>query len=150
MLVVELRNAQMLEEDYEYGYQYSLPMTDEELDMIVEEFEVESVADIYITNQYTDLPIHVVGEELLYLNNGLQDLLRGLEPYEEPYRWLEIKALLELDLIDLNDIMYGFPHIEDYKFYHLDTNVEVEEDPDYEVKGVSSDHILVKENMMPF
>ena len=149
MLVVELRNAQMLEE-YDYGFEYPLPMTDEELDMIVDELEVESVEDIYITNQYTDLPIHVVGEELLYLNKGLQDLLKGIEPYEEPYRWLEIKALLELDLIDLNDIMYGFPDIGDYKFYHLDTNVEVEEDPYYEVKGVSSDHILVKEIMMPF
>ena len=149
MLIVELRNAQMLEE-YDYGYEYPLPMTDEELDMIVDELEVESVADIYITNQYTDLPIHVVGEELLYLNKGLQDLLKGIEPYEEPYRWLEIKALLELDLIDLQDIMYGFPDIYDYKFYHLDTNVEVKEDPDYEVKGVSSDNILVKEIMMPF
>jgi hypothetical protein len=39
-------------------------MTDEELDMIVDELEVESVADIYITKQYTDLPIHAVGEEL--------------------------------------------------------------------------------------
>jgi hypothetical protein len=46
--------------------------------------------------------------------------------------------------------MYGFPDIEDYKFYHLDTNVEFKEDPYYVVKGVSSDNILVKEMMMPF
>ena len=149
MLVVELRNAQMLEE-CDYGYEYPLPMTDDEIDMIVDDLEVESASDIYIVNQYTDLPINVVGEELLYLNNGLQDLFKDVEPYEEPYRWLEIKALLELDLIDLNDIMYGFPHIEDYKFYHLDTNVVVEEDPDYMLRGISSDNILVKENMMPF
>ena len=148
MLVVELRSVITMEEDY--GIEYTLPMDDDTVEMIIDELEVESLADVYIVNQYTDLPINVVGEELHYLNIGLRDLFEDVESYEEPYRWMEIKALLELGCIDKNDILYGFPHIENYKFYHLDTNVTVKEDENYRLVGISSDNILVKENELPF
>ena len=152
MIQIEIMSYDMLEEGYYEGYVYNLPMSQDEIDFVVTECNVSSLADLFIYRYETSLPIAIdFDADIQYLNDGILTLMEGVEtPQDEFQRWDEIEALLNVNAIDINDILYRPIDITDYKFMYVgegDVSVEIE---DYTTLGITHDGIAVLEKELPF
>lgn len=152
MIQIEIMSYDMLEEGYYEGYVYNLPMSQDEIDFVVSECNVSSLADLFIYRYETSLPLAIDSDtDIQYLNDGILSLMEGVEiPQDEFQRWDEIEALLNVNAIDINDILYRPIDITDYKFMYVgegDVSVEIE---DYTTLGITHDGIAVLEKELPF
>lgn len=152
MIKIEIMSYDMLEEGYYEGYVYNLPMSQDEIDFVVTECNVSSLADLFIYNYETSLPIAIdFDANIQYLNDGISTLMEGVETLQDEFqRWDEIEALLNVNAIDINDILYRPIDITDYKFMYVgegDVSVEIE---DYTTLGITHDGIAVLEKELPF
>lgn len=152
MIQIEIMSYSMLEEGYYEGYVYSLPMSQDEIDFVVTECNVSSLADFLIYRYETSLPITIYSDtDIQHLNDGIISLMEGVEtPQDEFQRWDEIEALLNVEAIDINDILYRPIDITDYKFIYVgegDVSVEIE---GYTTLGITHDGIAVLEKELPF
>lgn len=152
MIQIEIMSYDMLEEGYYEGYVYNLPMSQDEIDFVVTECNVSSLADLFIYRYETSLPLTIDSDtDIQYLNDGILSLMEGVEiPQDEFQRWDEIETLLNVNAIDINDILYRPIDITDYKFMYVgegDVSVEIE---DYTTLGITHDGIAVLEKELPF
>lgn len=152
MIQIEIMSYDMLDEGYYEGYVFNLPMSQDEIDFVVSECNVSSLSGLFIYRYETSLPIIIDSDtNIQYLNDGIISLMEGVEtPQDEFQRWDEIEALLNVDVIDINDILYRPIDITDYKFVYVgegDVSVEVE---GYTTLGITHDGIAVLEKELPF
>lgn len=152
MIQIEIMSYDMLEEGYYEGFVYNLSMSQDEIDFVVTECNVSSLADLFIYRYETSLPITIdFDADIQYLNDGILTLMEGVETLQDEFqRWDEIEALLNVNAIDINDILYRPIDITDYKFMYVgegDVSVEIE---DYTTLGITHDGIAVLEKELPF